>query len=454
MYEQYYGLKESPFQLTPDPRYFYFSAGHQEAWSRLLLGLKLRRGFVVLSGEVGTGKTTILRSIMDTMNPDTHTALIFHTLLSAKGLLQCICREFGVASEGLQSRTDYIMRLQEFLQGLSEQNSSAVLIIDEAHNLKEEILEEIRLLSNIETAENKVLQIFLSGQPELLDTLARPEIRQLNQRISMRYTLRTLSLKETGEYIRHRLKIAGLNMVGDLFTPEAVKAVFLAAEGVPRRINIICENALVMGYVRSQKVITKEVVDDVTHDDIYQEMGVAALKEAKAEKPVHQKAGWGEREAKPETVVSGEEDDIPAPDAPAFDKNGEHTPGTSLHTDRDEYDELYQSDVTAPLEQAMPAHNFVRRDATERINPFLEPATAENGTDPGLMPPERSGARKNTMAGTSLSPDQLFEEVLSRLQDYLLIKKPNTGATIALVMIIVMSYVLAILIAIIVLQKV
>ncbi|HHL72118.1 MAG TPA: AAA family ATPase [Bacteroidetes bacterium] len=455
MYEQYYGLKESPFQLTPDPRYFYFSAGHQEAWSRLLLGLKLRRGFVVLSGEVGTGKTTILRSIMDTMDPDTHTALIFHTLLSAKGLLQCICREFGIDSEGSQSRTDYIMRLQEFLQGLSEQNSSAVLIIDEAHNLKEEILEEIRLLSNIETAENKVLQIFLSGQPELLDTLARPEIRQLNQRISMRYTLRTLSLKETGEYIRHRLKIAGLNMVGDLFTPEAVKAVYLAAEGVPRRINIICENALVMGYVRSQKVITKEVVDDVTHDDVYQEMGVAALKEAKVDKPVHQAPGGSATKEKGETLVAGGYgEDTPTPDAAGFDSNGKHTPGTSLHTDRDEYDELYQSEVTAPLEQAKPAHDFVRRDAAERINPFLEPATTENGTDPRFMSPERPGARKNTMAGMSLSPDQLFEEVLSRLQDYLLIRKPNTGAIVALVMIIVMSYVLAILIAITVLEKI
>ncbi len=446
MYEQYYGLQESPFQLTPDPRYFYFSASHQEAWSRLLLGLKLRRGFVVLSGEVGTGKTTILRSIIQTMDADTHTAFIFHTLLSARGLLQSICKEFGIDHDGLQSRTDYIMRLQAFLRELSAQNSSAVLIIDEAHNLKEEILEEIRLLSNIETAESKVLQIFLSGQPELLETLSRPEIRQLNQRISMRFTLRTLSLEETREYIKHRLKIAGLKMVGELFTPEAVKSVFLNSEGVPRRINIICENALVMGYVRGQKVITRDIVDDVTHDDVYQEMGAAALGGAAGpEKPSHQQSVTPPSDVV-EKKITEEPDDVKA----RLELNGENGVGTSLYSDRNEYEELYESDVTAPLEQAAPVRNgWARTAATERLNPFLDTDGSERIASDSA---EKAGGdwrdSGEHIREDELNHDQIVEDVLSRLQDYLLIRKPNTGATIALIMIIIMSYVLAVLVTI------
>ncbi|KAA3660633.1 MAG: AAA family ATPase [Calditrichaeota bacterium] len=274
MYEHFYNLNEPPFSLTPDPKYLYLSQGHKEAYSQLLLGLRLRRGFVVLTGEVGTGKTTILRAVMQEIDENASKAFIFHTLLSAKGLLQNICNEFQIDTAGLQNKTEYVIKLQEFLGGLNREGHTAILMIDEAHNLKEEVLEEIRLLSNIETNDEKALQIFLVGQPELKEKLKKPGLRQLDQRISMRFHLTKLSLDETGKYIQHRIHVAGANPTVSVFSKEAVKKIHKISEGIPRKINTICENALIMGYVKGIKQISSDIITAIGFGDSYQEISM------------------------------------------------------------------------------------------------------------------------------------------------------------------------------------
>lgn len=274
MYEHFYNLKEPPFSLTPDPKFLYLSQGHREAYSQLLLGLRLKRGFVVLTGEVGTGKTTILRTVMEEIEQGASKAFIFHTLLSAKGLLQNICNEFQIDTAGLQSKTEYVIKLQEFLTRLTAEGRTAILMIDEAHNLKEEVLEEIRLLSNIETNAEKALQIFLVGQPELKEKLKNPSLRQLDQRISMRFHLTKLSQEETGKYIQHRLSVAGSRFLGELFTADAIRKIHKISEGIPRKINTICENALIMGYVKGAKQIGSEIITAIGFGDSYQEISM------------------------------------------------------------------------------------------------------------------------------------------------------------------------------------
>ena len=406
MYEHYYGLKEPPFQLTPDPRFLYFSRSHRESYAQLTLGLRMRRGFIILSGEVGTGKTTLLRAIIRELGPDIRIALIVHTLLSARGLLQNICKEFNIDTEGLSAKSDYILRLQEFLTDLYSRGESAVLIIDEAHNLKDEILEEIRLLSNMETEDSKLLQICLSGQPELLDTLAKPQLRQLDQRISLRCLLTNLDEKETGEYIRHRLSVAGLEMLGEVFTAPAVQYIHQLTGGIPRKINILCENALVMGYVKGVKQITKEIVQAVAHEDTYQE-----IEHAVARKESLQSVAAGSH-IEPGERSDTEINEFLSPSETTESQNGD---GSSQEL-------KYRQVITGQAVMAPPFENEARNGKGE---------------------PEPAMVQWSETVGRAM-----VEQFVRKLDEYILIKRPSTLKKILLVLVGFLSYILAVLISV------
>lgn len=282
MYTDFYGLNESPFSLTPDPRFLYFSASHREALAQMLVGINMKRGFVVVTGEVGTGKTTLVHSLLQQLDINIHCAYLFHAILGAKGLFQSICKQFSILMTGRETKTELIYKLNDYLFSIYESGGSAVLIIDEAQNLKPHILEEIRLISNLETSQTKLIQILLIGQPELGKILDRYEMRQLKQRIALQYHLSTLKRLETEQYIQHRLRVAGQDSFKSLFSPAAVDEIYTYTNGLPRAINIICENALIMGYSREVSHITPDIVKKVEFEDFYHEM--EAVPKAPSEK--------------------------------------------------------------------------------------------------------------------------------------------------------------------------
>ena len=243
MYESFYGLTEKPFSLTPNPRFLFLSKTHNEVYAHLLYGIENKSGFIMVTGEVGTGKTTILRSLLKNLDEDTYRlAFIFNPKLTAKELLQNINREFGIDDTAKQL-PDMIDQLNQFLLAENNAGRVPVLVIDEAQNLSGEVLEQIRLLSNLETETDKLIQIVFVGQPELELQLKDPSLRQLNQRIAVRYRLVPLNSTETTAYIVNRLKVAG-RPDGNVFNPSALKKIFQSSGGVPRMINLICDRAL------------------------------------------------------------------------------------------------------------------------------------------------------------------------------------------------------------------
>ncbi|NIA15701.1 MAG: AAA family ATPase, partial [Nitrospiraceae bacterium] len=258
MYEEFYGLTERPFNLTPDPRFLYLSEKHKEAFAHLLFGIKNRSGFIMVSGEIGTGKTTICRSLLNQLDADTEVAFIFNPCLSPEELLRHINQDFGIETRG-QTVKELVDELNEFLLARNARGKNCVLVIDEAQNLAPGVLEQIRLLSNLETETQKLLQIVLIGQPELAEHLQLPELRQLNQRITARYHLKALNREETLQYIAYRLRTAGgKGKVG--FTRAAVRAVYRISGGTPRVINSVCDRALLIGYTREMRDIGKAIV--------------------------------------------------------------------------------------------------------------------------------------------------------------------------------------------------
>jgi len=259
MYETYYGLKEKPFAITPDPRYLFLSKTHQEALAHLLYGLRCRVGFIAITGEVGSGKTTILRSFCAQLDETGYRlALIFNPRLTPIGLLQSINTEFGLPGRR-RSLVGLIRELNDFLLEENRAGRTPVLIIDEAQSLSANVLEQIRLLSNLETERDKLIQIVLVGQPELAELLSRPNLRQLNQRIVVRCRLEPLDGPATGAYIQHRLRVAG-RADGTLFTPAALKEVYRHSRGLPRLINIMCDWAMLASYADNHgQVGTRDV---------------------------------------------------------------------------------------------------------------------------------------------------------------------------------------------------
>lgn len=246
MYCSFFGFRERPFNTTPDPSFVYLSTTHQEAFAHLLYGIDNHCGFIKLVGEVGTGKTTVLRTLLARLDATNYrTALIFNPCHSAEGLLQTINREYGLPWKGLADH-GLVEVLNEFLLQQNAEGKTVVLVIDEAQNLKPHVLEQIRLISNLETDRDKLVQIVLAGQPELESLLSTPELRQLNQRMAVKYTLFPMGYADTRDYIRHRISVAGGDVVG--FSAAALRKIFKFSKGYPRLINIACDRVLLLAY--------------------------------------------------------------------------------------------------------------------------------------------------------------------------------------------------------------
>jgi general secretion pathway protein A len=265
MYAKFFGLKQAPFSIAPDPRYLYMSERHREALAHLLYGLKAGGGFVLLTGEIGAGKTTVCRCFLEQVPTRCNVAYIFNPKLTVAELLRTVCDEFRIPLPALApgevpTVKDFIDPLNQFLLRTHAVGQTNVLIIDEAQNLSADVLEQLRLLTNLETAERKLLQIILIGQPELREMLARPELEQLAQRVIARYHLAALTQGETEGYVQHRLSVAGGNGASP-FEPAALKRIHQLSRGVPRRVNLLCDRAMLGGYATGQTRIGVDVVE-------------------------------------------------------------------------------------------------------------------------------------------------------------------------------------------------
>jgi len=259
VYLDYYGLTEPPFDITPNPRFLFYSAKHREAYNHLLYGLRERKGFVQITGEVGAGKTTLCRALLEALDDRYATALILNPVMSPDELMKAIAIEYGLPVNGLD-RLDTLAVINQFLLQQVEVGKETVLIIDEAQDLTEELLEQVRLLSNLETDNRKLLQIVLMGQPELRDRLNSPRLRQLRQRITVRYHLPPLTRNEVSQYVQHRLHVSGGNGT-PYFTRPALWRVFNYTQGIPRLVNAVCDKALLGGFVAQSERINYGLVN-------------------------------------------------------------------------------------------------------------------------------------------------------------------------------------------------
>jgi len=265
MYEAFFGLREKPFNMTPDSRYFYPSAKHQDALNHMVYAIEDRRGFVVITGEIGSGKTTLSRVLFQKLDPTTKTAIIRNTQLTAKDLITLTLEELEIPYKPGQTKAQLITSLNEFLIEQLRENCNVVLLIDEAQNLKPSVLEEVRMLSNLETEKDKLIQIILMGQPELKSKLWLRELTQLRQRVTLHYHLAPLDEFEMVAYIEHRLKVAGANGQ-PIFASDALPKIFGHTHGVPRLINGVCDRALLTGYVNEARTISAEIVNEVAEE--------------------------------------------------------------------------------------------------------------------------------------------------------------------------------------------
>ena len=265
MYKEFYGFSEDPFQITPDPRFLYLSEQHREAYAHLNYALNKSKGFTVITGEAGTGKTTLILMMLSRLDGHTRMAHLNNPKLSTLDFLKYICNDLGLKTEGLTMKGELLTLLNSFLLECYARKERVVLIIDEAQTLSRNLLEEVRLLTNLETPKSKLLQVILMGQPELEKVLSEPRFRQLSQRISVRYHLNPLNRNQTNEYIERRLKVAGAR--GErIFEPEAVRLIWKFSRGIPRVINTLCDGALVIGHATSRKVIDGKIAKETIRD--------------------------------------------------------------------------------------------------------------------------------------------------------------------------------------------
>jgi putative secretion ATPase (PEP-CTERM system associated) len=263
MYEKFYGLTEKPFHIVPNPHFLYLSQKHQHALTYLEYGIREGMGFILLTGEIGTGKTTLIRHMLNQIEAEIEVAVIFNTNVSANQLLSLVLQEFELEADATDKARN-LDRIYQFLIRKYASRSRVLLIIDEAQNLSDEVLEEVRMLSNLQADDTLLLQIMLVGQPELKVKLKRPGLAQLTQRIAVNYHLMPLNREETGVYIASRLEKVGGR--ADLFTPEAVEEIYRASKGTPRSINLLCDSALVYGFADELPAIDQNVVRQVLED--------------------------------------------------------------------------------------------------------------------------------------------------------------------------------------------
>ncbi len=265
MYKEFYGLRANPFNVNPDPRYLFLTRHTEEALACLTYGIQSRKGFVLLTGEVGTGKTTLINKLLEWLRlQQVATAFIFNSRLNTTQFLDYMMADFGIPCDS-KAKSQILLRLYNWLLDRYRAGETAVLIVDEAQNLSDEVLEEIRMMTNLETFTEKLLQIVLVGQPELEQKLKQPQLRQLRQRLTLRAKTHPLTLEETKAYVQQRLRIAGSNGQ-EIFDPESLVAIHRYANGIPRVINLLCEHSLVSAFVDQQKVIAPSVVDGVARD--------------------------------------------------------------------------------------------------------------------------------------------------------------------------------------------
>ena len=265
MYKEFYGLRANPFNVNPDPRYLFLTRHTEEALACLTYGIQSRKGFVLLTGEVGTGKTTLINKLLEWLRlQQVATAFIFNSRLNVPQFLDYMMADFGIPCDS-KAKSQILLRLYNWLLDRYRAGETAVLIVDEAQNLSDEVLEEIRMLTNLETFTEKLLQIVLVGQPELEQKLKQPQLRQLRQRLTLRAKTHALTLDETKVYVQQRLRIAGSNGQ-QIFEPEALVAIHRYSSGIPRVINLLCEHCLVSAFVDQQKIIAPTVVDSVAKD--------------------------------------------------------------------------------------------------------------------------------------------------------------------------------------------
>jgi general secretion pathway protein A len=267
MYKQFFNLQQNPFEITPDPAFLFPTKRHNEALAALYYGVRRHKGFVVMTGEVGTGKTLLVRCLLELLNRgNVAYAYVFNSVLSPIEFLRYIAGDFGLPTSG-KAKSELLLMLGSYLIDRYRNKLTTVLVVDEAHHLSSEVLEEVRLLTNLETAQGKLLQILLVGQPELDQKLDSFELRQLKQRIALRSRLEPLDLEETKGYIQRRLQLAGANSrASALFPLDTMTAVFRHCRGIPRLINTVCENALITAYANQVQSITPEIVEDVAID--------------------------------------------------------------------------------------------------------------------------------------------------------------------------------------------
>jgi general secretion pathway protein A len=264
MYTSYFDFREKPFNVTPDPHFFYANTKYNEAYANLLYGVRERKGFVTLTGEVGTGKTTLLQKLMAELKPSVPFVFFYNTTLTFNELLTYACDELGLEPSG-RGQLARIQALNSYLLAQLNRATTVVFFIDEAQHLKDEVFEQLRLLSNLETPREKLLQIVFSGQPELETRLNQPQLRQLQQRISIRSRLGGLSQREIEAFVLHRLRVAGCKKE-ELFSRDAIETIAAYSNGIPRTINILCDNALLIAYADSRNIVSTEIIHEAAND--------------------------------------------------------------------------------------------------------------------------------------------------------------------------------------------